>query len=762
MRVFTSSICTAALAFSSALAFAAQPDSVPLIPREILFGNPERIGVQISPDGERVSFIAPVNDVLNVWVAPLDDLDSAFPITGDDDRGIRQYFWMPNGTHIVYLQDRGGDENWRAYSVNLESGEEVDLTPFEGTRATIVNVSEDSPDVLAIGLNDRDRRYHDVYLINAESGERKLLFENPRFAGVTVDDSMRVRMVSEMNADGSTSYHLVRNDEILPFQTIPYEDAMTTNFAGLDRKGENVFAVDSRGRNLSALTVTNLETGASKVIFEGTKSDVAGAMVNPITSEVEAVATSYLRTEWTVLSPKVAKDLAYLRTLDDGELNVGSRSLDDSKWIVSFRRDNGPTAFFFYDRAAGSARKLFTSSSKLEGLPLATMHPIEVPSRDGLTLTGYLTLPVWSDTDGDATPSEPLPMVLLVHGGPWARDSWGFNPYHQWLANRGYAVLSVNFRGSTGLGKAFVNAGDGEWADSMHNDLLDAVDWAIARGVADKDRVAIMGGSYGGYAALAGMTFTPEVFAAGISIVGPSNLITLLESVPPYWAPMVELFAKRVADKRTPEGRRKLRDMSPLTHVDEIVRPLLIGQGANDPRVKQAESDQIVHAMQKKGLPVTYVLFPDEGHGFAKPENNIAFNSVVEAFLARHIGGRVEPISDEIESSSAIIISKGLLDLPAEEVGWGDAAVGAAPASAPAQGAEFERVAFEDLDPQLQDYAMQMLDQVDTIPVEMLAMVLPDAIRQAKAALNQAPPAEKPLLQYLIGELQDRLDAVKK
>ncbi|MHC4834282.1 MAG: alpha/beta hydrolase family protein, partial [Planctomycetota bacterium] len=298
------------------------------------------------------------------------------------------------------------------------------------------------------------------------------------------------------------------------------------------------------------------------------------------------------------------------------------------------------------------------------------MHGVEIPTRDGLTLPSYVSIPAWSDPDGDGVPDEPLPMVLMVHGGPWARDSWGYNPYHQWFANRGYAVVSPNFRGSTGFGKSFVNAGDGEWADSMHDDLIDAVEWAVGKGIADRDRVGIFGGSYGGYAALAGVTFTPEVFAASVSIVGPSNLITLMNSLPPYWAPMIEMFAKRVADHRTPEGRRTLRDMSPLTHVDEIVKPLLIGQGANDPRVKQQESDQIVKAMQAKDLPVTYVLYPDEGHGFAKPENNIAFQAIAEAFLAEHLGGRAEPITDEIGASTAKVVSKGALDLPVEETTW--------------------------------------------------------------------------------------------
>ena len=731
------------------------PESAPLIERSVLFGNPERAGVQISPDGTRISFLAPLDDVLNIWVAPADDPDSAEPITADDDRGIQLYFWMPNATHIVYLQDKGGDENWRAYSVNLESGDTIDLTPIDGVRATINHVSRDRPDVLAIGLNDRDPRLHDVYLVSALTGERELLFENPRFLSVTLDDSMRVRLLSEINPDGSSSYSTYEDGRFEPFQSIPFEDTMTTSYLGLDRTGTRVFAVDSRGRDLSALTETDLASGRRRVIFEGDRSDIADAMINPIDSTVEAVATNYLRPEWTVLSATVEKDLDYLRSLNDGELSVASRTLDDTRWVVSFRRDDGPTWFYLYDRSAGKATRLFSNRSNLEGLPLSPMHGVEITSRDGLTLPSYLTLPEWSDPQRTGRPQQALPMVLMVHGGPWARDQWGYDPYHQWLANRGYAVLSTNFRGSTGFGKAFVNAGDGQWADKMHDDLIDAVEWAVANGIADRDRIAIMGGSYGGYAALAGVTFTPEVFAASVAIVGPSNLITLLESIPPYWAPMVEMLTQRVADHRTPEGRRRLRDMSPLTHVDEIIRPLLIGQGANDPRVKQQESDQIVKAMQAKGLPVTYVLFPDEGHGFAKPDNNIAFNAVVEVFLAEHLGGRFEPVTEELTNSTAIIVSKGDLDLPAEETSWEELEE---MMSAPI---EFQQVAFEDLSDQQQAMARQMLAQLDQLPAEMLGMVLPDAINQLQASIRMAPEEERPMLFYLMSQVQERLESLE-
>jgi dipeptidyl aminopeptidase/acylaminoacyl peptidase len=386
-------------------------------------------------------------------------------------------------------------------------------------------------------------------------------------------------------------------------------------------------------------------------------------MIHPVEKTVQAVAFTYERKTWQVIDPAIAGDLNYLRTVADGDVEVAARTLDDQHWIVAYLLDAGPVKFYLYDREAQRADLLFSHRQALEELPLAPMHPVVIPARDGLTLVSYFTLPVGSDQDNDTRPDQPLPMVLLVHGGPWGRDNWGYDSLHQLLANRGYGVLSVNFRASTGFGKAMINAGNLEWGAKMHDDLLDAVHWAIQEKIADPARVAIMGGSYGGYATLWGMTNTPERFACGVDIVGPSNLVTLLESIPPYWQPQVELFATRVGDHRTAEGRAFLTERSPLTYVDQIQKPLLIGQGANDPRVKQAESDQIVKAMQEKGLAVTYVLYADEGHGFARPENNLSFYAVTEAFLAQCLGGRYEPIGDDFDGSS-IAVPVGAQEIP--------------------------------------------------------------------------------------------------
>ncbi|HVS39567.1 MAG TPA: S9 family peptidase, partial [Gemmataceae bacterium] len=439
------------------------------------------------------------------------------------------------------------------------------------------------------------------------------------------------------------------------FIKIPFEDSTTTNILGFSKAGDAVYMLDSRGRDTGALTALDLKTGKETVLAEDPKADAGGVLMHPTEHTMQAVSFTYDRTRWDFKDPAVAADFEELKKLTkdaDADLAVVGRTLDDKTWVVAAVHDDGPVRFYLYDRGAKKARFLFTDRKALEGLALRKMTPHVIKSRDGFDLVSYLTLPAASEPDSTGKPTRPAPMVLLVHGGPWGRDGWGLNPYHQWLANRGYAVLSVNFRGSTGFGKKFVNAGDKEWAGKMHDDLIDAVAWAVKEGIADKDKVAIMGGSYGGYATLVGLTYTPDEFACGVDICGPSNLVTLLNTIPPYWAPGVQMFKDRVGDYTTEDGKKDLLAKSPLTRVDRIKRPLLVGQGANDPRVKQAEADQIIKAMQEKKLPATYVLFSDEGHGFHRPENNLAFNAVAEAFLAQYLGGRFEAIGDDFAGST--------------------------------------------------------------------------------------------------------------
>ncbi len=634
-------------------------DDTALIPRDALFGNPERALVQLSPDGRYLSWVAPLDGVLNVWVAPADDLSAARAVTADTARGVRMYFWTYRPGVLLYLQDTGGDEDFHLYLVQVEGAPEQarDLTAYEHTTAQVVGVSHRRPDEVLVGMNDRDAQWHDLYRVDLASGGRTLVEENAgQIAGYLADADYQPRMALRARPDGGMDVLSRAGGEWETTDLIPFEDVMSTAPLSLTEDGSTLYLLDSRGRNTTGLYAVSTADGERTLVHEDDSADVADLLTHPRTGRVEAVAVTYLRREWEVVDEAVRDDLARLADLGPGEAEVTSRTLDDRHWLVSYSAAEEPLAYYRYDRDAAELTLLFHGRPALDGAPLVPMTPVEIPSRDGRTLVSYLSVPAHAATGAaDGLPAEPVPMVLLVHGGPWARDSYGYDGWAQWLTNRGYAVLQVNFRGSTGFGKDFTGAGDGQWGLSMHDDLVDAVEWAVARGVTLPGAVGIMGGSYGGYATLAGLTFTPETFACGVDIVGPSNLETLLATVPPYWAAMFEQLARRVGDPRTEEGRAQLVQASPLTHADKIVRPLLIAQGANDPRVKQAESDQIVGAMTDKGIPVTYVLFPDEGHGFARPENNKAFTAVAEGFLAEHLGGRAEPIGDDLTGSSLTV-----------------------------------------------------------------------------------------------------------
>ena len=674
--LLTGAMCALALAASMAATAQAQHDTQ-LISRDVLFGNPDRASVQISPDGSKLSFLAPVDGVLNVWVGPVDNPDAAEPVTNDTGRGVRTYFWSFTNQHIVYVQDQGGDENWRVYATDIATGDTNDLTPFEGVQAQINRTSRKHPEEILIGLNNRNPQFHDLYRVNIRTGEMTLVEENPGVidggfvAGYVADDEFNVRLAQTFTQTGGTNVYTHRDGEWAPLVTAGAEDSLTTAAIGLDLTGRIAYMIDSADRNTAALVAIDLESGEKTLLADHALADAGGVMIHPTRQHVQAVSFNYDRVNWRILDRSIEQDWRYLRTVADGDFNITSRTLDDEHWIVAYVVDDGPVQYYLYDRNEREATFLFTNRSALEGIELASMKPIVIDARDGMKLVNYYTLPLGADENADGVPDQPLPMVLLVHGGPWGRDSWGFNGMHQWLANRGYAVMSVNFRGSTGFGKEFINAADKEWAGAMHDDLIDSVNWAVDQGIADETRVAIMGGSYGGYATLVGLTFTPEFFACGVDIVGPSNLVTLLESIPPYWAAVAEMFRNRVGDISTDEGRAALTERSPITRVDAITKPLLIGQGANDPRVKQAESDQIVQAMQEKNIPVTYVLFPDEGHGFARPENNMAFFAVTETFLAEHLGGRYEPIGDDFEGSS-ITAPVGAEEIPGVAGALGD------------------------------------------------------------------------------------------
>ncbi len=621
----------------------------PLIPREILFGNPVKTSPEISPDGLHLSYVAPLNGVLNVFVGEIgDDPETFRPVTRDTERGVRLYFWSQDSREILYLQDAGGNENWRLYAVSASAfgGDEPaprDLTPFDDVQARVIATHKDYPDEMLLALNRDDARLHDAYHLRLSTGELTKIASNPgNFVGWLVDADFKLRGASAALGDGGEQLLLKEegegNDDPGSWRVIKewtVEDALGSRPAGFNKAGDALYIVDSTGVNAGRLKLLDIASGEAPLIYEDPAQiyDIGGVILQPDTRQLQAVTMNREKVEWQFFDEAMQADVERLGSVHPGEISVVGRDRDDKVWLVAFSGDTSTTLYYIYDRASGATRFFFSTQPSLDDYTLAPMQPISFESRDGLTIHGYLSTPVGPEPND-------LPMVLFVHGGPWARDSWGLNASHQWLANRGYAVLSVNYRGSTGYGKEFLNAGNREWGAKMHDDLVDAVIWAVRQGVADEKKVAIYGGSYGGYAALVGATFTPDLFACAVDVVGPSNLITLINTIPPYWHAMRSQFTLRVGDPDT--EAEFLETRSPLFKVDQIKIPMLIAQGANDPRVKLAESDQIVEAMQRHEIPCEYLVFPDEGHGFVRPENRLKFQAAAERFLAEHLGGRYE------------------------------------------------------------------------------------------------------------------------
>ena len=610
--------------------------SVALVPRQVLFGNPERVSPRISPDGTRLAWIAPDQGVLNVWVnavgAPLED---AAAVTADRDRGIRGFFWAHDNRHLLYVQDVGGDEDWHLFDVDLDTGVTRDLTPFEGVQARVEDVDKRFPDTILVGLNRENPELHDVYRLDLPSGALEKVVDNPGFIAFLADADFQVRAGLAPLPDGGMVI-MIRDTagaEWRPLLQYGQDDALTTEPVAFTLDGSALWVISSVGANAGRLVKLDIATGASEVVAEDPQYDVAGVRLHPDTREPQVVTFVKERADYLVLDESIAGEVAALRAVDPGDLTLVGQDDADRTWLAAYTNDDGPVRYYAFDRHTAQATFLFEHQPALTGYELAKMEPFSFAARDGLTVHGYLTFPPGAGR-------ELLPAVLNVHGGPWARDTWGMDPEAQWLANRGYLSVQVNFRGSTGYGKDFVNAGDREWGAKMHDDLLDAVGFIVDQGFADPGKVAIYGGSYGGYAALVGAAFTPDVFACAVDIVGPSNLKTLIESIPPYWAPMVAQFHTRVGNPETEEAF--LWERSPLSRAADIRIPLLIAQGANDPRVKQAEAEQIVAALTENGIDHEYLLFPDEGHGFAKPENRLQFYAAAERFLSKHLGGRFE------------------------------------------------------------------------------------------------------------------------
>lgn len=609
---------------------------IELIPRALLFGNPEKTSPQISPDGTRLGYLAPdEKGVLNVWVRDLKQPGNDQKVTSDSNRGVRSFFWQQDGRHIDFMQDNNGDENWHLFQTNLQTKETKELTPFPGVQVKVLDFDHKFPDELLIDMNKRDPTLFDVYSLNVKTGETKLIEKNPGDVfHWLADHQLQVRASLSYKKDGATLIR-VRDNLQSPWRDFLTIDPNETGVSLVNFTPDNqaIYLLTSMGGNTERLLLANLSDGKQKLIFEDPHFDIASFFFHPTNYSLEAIAIDRERYEWEVIDPNLKSDFNYLAQTLKTPFLLTSGDMANQNWIVASTSDVRPTHFYLYNRPNKKLTFLFSTQPALEKFILSPMQPISFQARDGMKLYGYLTLPAGKKP-------EKLPTILLVHGGPWMRDFWGFQPQVQWLANRGYAVLQVNFRGSAGFGKAYLNAGNREWAGKMQTDLIDGKDWLIKQGLADPEKIAIYGGSYGGYAVLVGLTFTPDVFCCGVDIVGMSNLITMLQNNPPYWAAIQAQTDVRLGTLKKDEDFLKAR--SPLFKADQIKKPLLIGQGANDPRVNRLESDQIVAAMRKKNLPVEYLLFPDEGHGFAKPENRLKFNAAAEAFLAEYMGGRQE------------------------------------------------------------------------------------------------------------------------
>ena len=634
---------------------------VPIIDREIFFGNPELSGGQISPDGQFISFVKPLQGVRNIWVKKRDsDFEEAWPVTADTTRPISGYFWSRDSKYILYVQDKGGDENFHVYAVNpADSAEEDtgvpaarDLTPIDGIRAFIMNVPKSNHNAIHVGINDREAAWHDLYKIDISSGERTLILANDfQYSAVYFDLDDKVKLASRSTPDGGTELLYLKGESFESCYQVLFEESVAPIKFLPD--GRLYMATNKGERDLISFVILDLESGEEELIESDPVNEVdfGSAMFSDKTDEL--IATSYVGDKTRIYWKNTAfeQDYNYLvETLGTDEVSFNSGSEDERLWIVYANSDVDPGAAYLFDRKDRKLTLLYRPRPNLPSEHLCEMQPVRYPSLDGLEIPGYLTIP-------KGVERKDLPAILFVHGGPWARDYWGYNSYAQFLANRGYVVLQPNFRGSTGFGKQFLNGGNGEWGAKMQDDITAGVQYLVKRGIASKDRIGIMGGSYGGYATLAGLTFTPDIYACGVSIVGPSNLFTLLSSIPPYWETVREMFYLRLGNPTTAEGKQQLKDKSPFFHASNINCPLLVGQGNNDPRVKTAESDQIVTAMVKHDLPVEYLNFPDEGHGFANPNNNMAFLTVCERFLSDHLGGRYqedipEPLKEVIDKVS--------------------------------------------------------------------------------------------------------------
>jgi len=636
----------AGLSLVSLPVLAAAPQLPALVARRVFFENPEYRNVQISPDGRHLAYLAPLDGVRNLWVAPLDAPHDAQPLTRITDRDIgSDYRWAYTGRHLVYSRDRDGDENWRYASVDMTTGATQPLSPERGVRAFIQEADHKFPSEMLLRHNARDKQFFDMFRVDLVTGKSELVYENREYYSLLTDSSFRLRLGARVVDDGSLAvFERGADGTWAPFTSIPIGDVDATDLLDFSEDGGTLYLLDSRGRDKAVLSAIDMATQQATVLAADDDADIV--RVAFVKRRPVAAMAMTGRVRWHAIDPTFDKILLALAAHEKGDLYLLNFTERGRQAVAYYEHDAASGDYALLDRGAGTVRHLYAQHKALDHVPLRRLQPVTFAARDGLQLNGYLTRP--EDTQAAGKP----PLVLVIHGGPYARDQWGFNPTHQWLANRGYAALSINYRGSTGFGKAFVTAAVHEWGGKMHDDLIDGLDWAIAQGFGNPDRVGFFGGSYGGYSALMAATKTPEKFSCIVDLFGISNLMTFMATIPPYWTPWFRVWKIRLGDPDTEEGRALLAGRSPLNHLERASKPILIAQGLQDVRVVAAESEQMVTALRKRDVPVTYVTFADEGHGFVRPENRLAFYAVAEAFLAKHLGGWAQPVGDDFTGSS--------------------------------------------------------------------------------------------------------------
>ncbi len=633
-----------AAAASPAAALADQP---PLIDRNLFYGEITIGGAQISPDGRYLSFLKPYKGTRNIWVKGADEpFSAARPVSAEASRPIRSYFWSRDSKYILYVQDSGGDENFNVYAIDPNLPADANsgvpptraLTSLKGVRTEIFAVPKAKPDILYIGLNDRDPKWHDLYELAISTGEKKLLRKNTdEISAWQFDDSGKLRLAVRTTKSGDTEILRVDADGFKPL----YGCSVLENCGAFDfdASGNSVYLATNKGAlDLSELEKMELATGATTKVESDPhkRADLYNVEISRLDHRV--LFTEYEDDTFRryFKDRPFEADYRWLQAKLPGlQIDFGARSNDENIWIVSAHSDTEPGIVYVWNRKAKTLAQQYRVRDQIPRNALAQRKPYHYKSSDGLDIPAYLTLP-------KGVPAKDLPLVVYPHGGPWARDSYGYDTNAQFFANRGYAVLQPNFRASTGYGKKFLNAGNGQWGRKMQDDITWGVKALVASGVADPKRVGISGGSYGGYATLAGVAFTPTLYAAAVAYVAPSNLITLLDAIPPYWEAGRKQMYTRMGDPTTPQGRALLVSESPLTMAKAIVTPLLVVQGKNDPRVNVRESNQIVAAVRDNGKPVKYLVAPDEGHGFARPINTLAYVTAAEDFFAHYLGGRYQ------------------------------------------------------------------------------------------------------------------------